>query len=185
MKKGLSIIFLIFAIVFTLPMILLFADKASVDAPIPAIIIFTVVDMLMWALFVGSVVKSIKNKKVADKGKEYTATFVSFATNLMVNNVPMFFITYVWENENGEKIEGKSASDYTIHEAEAFERAKHFKIKVLGNDSIIVTQPSQLIAQFKVETPKTQDKIVCEYCNSLYSAEKTKCPSCGAQRKNI
>ena len=181
MKKGFSIIFLMFAIVFSLPTVLMITGSMGDDVPIVGILIFAFFDILLWVLFFSGVVKSIRDKKVIKNGTEFTATFVSFASNVAVNNVPMFYISYVWQDAYGVKKEGKSSSDYTIHEAEAFERAKKFKIKVLGTHSVIITKPSELTAQIK-ESATTQGKVVCEYCSSVYNEKQDKCPHCGAVR---
>ena len=181
MKKGMTFIFLIFAVVFTLPMFLMFPDVVSGEIPIVAVLIFGFMDLLLWGLFFSQIVKAIKSKKIEKDGTEFTATFVSYASNVSVNNVPMFYITYVWENEQGERIEGKSSSDYTIQEAEAFERAKKFQIKAIGNQSIIISKPSLLVAEFKGEVT-TDGKAVCEYCSSVFDIQQDKCPHCGATR---
>ena len=162
MKKGFSFIFLLFAIVFSLPIGFMLTSPANEGMPFFGVLIFIAVDLMLWAVFFSGIVKSIKHKKIAKKGTEFTAKFVSYASNVAVNNVPMFYISYTWQNEYGEQKEGKSASDYTIHEAEAFEKAKKFKIKVLKNDSIIVTKASELIAKLK-DGSITDGKICCEY----------------------
>lgn len=182
MKKGFSFIFLFFAIIFTLPTILMITSMPGEDFPFIGILIFAFFDIILWALFFSGVVKSVRNKRVITNGTEFTATFVSFGSNVAVNNVPMFYITYTWKNEQGEQKEGKSSSDYTIHEAEAFEKAKNFKIKVLGKHSAIITKPSELIVKLKDGAISDEGKVSCEYCSAVFNQEENKCPHCGAPR---
>ena len=182
MKKGLTFVFFIFALIFSFPPFILMSDIGHVEgSPVLGMIICILIDGLMWFIFFKQIISSIKHKKVEKNGTEYTATFISFESNVIVNNIPRFTITYVWENEQGERKQGKSGSDYTIMEAEAFERIKKFKIKALGNDSIIITNPALLIAEAE-EIELESGKTICEYCDTVYDQEKDKCPHCNAPR---
>lgn len=181
MKKGFIFIFLIFAVVFTCPVILMLTETAAEPVPFAGVLIFICVDLLLWGGFITCVVKTIKDKNVAKKGEEFTATFVSFASNVSVNGVPRFFITYAWTNAQGEQKHGKSASDYTIHEAEAFEMAQTFKIKALGNESVIITKPEELVIEYK-NAITNDGKYICKYCDSVYDETENKCPNCKAPR---
>ena len=181
MKKGFLLIFLVFAVIFTFPIGLMLTSPFADDIPFFGVLIFIFVDLVFWGIFFAQIVKLIRTRKIEKNGTEFTATFVSYASNMSVNNVPMFYITYVWENDNGERKEGKSASEYTIHEVEAFERAKKFKIKAIGNKSIIIATPSLLVADFN-EDLINEGKAICEYCSSVFDATQNKCSHCGAPR---
>lgn len=144
-------------------------------------LVFTTVDLIIWGVLIYSIIKSKKNKRIEKDGKEYTATFISYDSNVTVNNVPMFHIIYTWENEYGEIKQEKTSSDYTLSEAMMFKHAKTFKIKAIGNEGVIVSVPTELTGQIELnKLLEIQNK--CQFCGGLYDKQLERCPSCGAVR---
>ncbi|MBE7075004.1 MAG: zinc ribbon domain-containing protein [Clostridiales bacterium] len=152
----------------------------ALKVPIILCAVFFVVDLLLWGVVISNIVKIIKAKGIYKNGTEYTATFVSISSNLTVNGTPMYKVAYFWRDDNGQIIDGISGHDYTFYEANAFEQAGSFKIKAIGEQSVIVTKPSKLLANNNTQIVSENSYYRCEYCNTLYNKDKTKCPSCGA-----
>ena len=182
MKNKLWMIFLFFAVIFSLATTLMFTNVSVENIPFAAIAIFLIFDLVLWGLFAWQLINNIKLKKVMKEGKEYTATFVSCSSNLRVNGVAMYNITYFWTNDMGEHMEGKSLSTYTRFEAEAFRIAKTFKIKASGKDSAIISKPSELIKDQVEDGVMEKSDIICQYCGSVYGKDEKKCPNCGSSR---
>jgi len=182
MKKNNLITFFVLAMFFAFPVALLISEiSRGANVPVLFVLPFAFVDLLIWIVFFVNIVRIINGKRILKNGKEFTASFVSFGSNVEINKSPIYFVSYVWENEQGEKKHGKSGSEYTLAEVEAFEIAKTFKIKAVGNKSVIVSNPSLLIADQNTHL-STNGKRFCEYCNGTYDETANKCPWCGATR---
>ena len=147
------------------------------------VVIFGVVDGLLWVAVIVTIFKEIKKKSISKKGTEYTATYMAMSSNVKVNNVPMYAISYFWKDEKGEIHEDKSGHDFYYKEALAYSNAGTFKIRAVGEDSVITSRPSKLIYDLnktEKQLEKSEQYIKCEYCNSRFEKSYTKCPYCGA-----
>lgn len=182
MKKRSLLILLVSAIIFTAVTVFMFINVLETSETILGIIIFVAFDLILWGIFISQSIKITKIKRIMKTGKEYTATFLSYSSNIEVNEVPMYNITYFWKSNIGEYKEGKSLNIYNIQEAIAFKKAEQFKIKVLGNDSIIISKPAQMEIEQHELIENIENDVVCEYCNTGYSSKENKCPHCGAYR---
>lgn len=146
-------------------------------------LIFVGVAVFLWILFAGECSIACGRKRAEKKGKEMIATFVSYQAKLTSNGHAMYFIIYAWTDEKGVVRKGHSPSEYMMHEAMAFEKAKLFKIKALGAHSVVLTKPLDLI--MKQSSLKESDKnlIICDYCGSAFDRRyRNGCPRCGASR---
>lgn len=149
-------------------------------------LVFGVVDVIFWIVEIVFVVQFIKLGIVSIKGKQYTAKFITIKSGAIYNNVHMYKVVYAWTNEYGEVCEGSSGDDYTLTEAHAFELAGELKILGYRNLSKIISKPSKLIVkQAKAEQVTSENYYVCPYCSSMLQSNATKCPSCGAPRRQI
>lgn len=147
------------------------------------VIIFGVVDGLLWLAVITTIFKEIKKKSISKKGTEYTATFMAMSSNVRVNNVPMYAISYFWKDEKGEIHEDKSGHDFAYKEALAYSDAGTFKIRAIGEDSVITSRPSKLLYQLnktEKQLEKSEQYVKCAYCNSRFEKSNSKCPYCGA-----
>ena len=147
------------------------------------VIIFGVVDGLLWIAAIVTIVKEFKKRAIGKKGTEYTATFMAMTSNVKVNNVPRYAISYFWKDEKGEIHEDKSGHDFSYKEALAYSNAGTFKIRAIGEDSVITSRPSKLLYQLnktEKQLEKSEQFIRCPYCNSRFEKSNTKCPYCGA-----
>lgn len=154
-----------------------------------SLISFGLIDAIIWCIFIIKTVKAIQCLVISKKGTIKEATFVSSASGVVYNNVPMYHINYVWTNDSGKTIEGSSADNYTKSEADLFEQIKVFAIKTIGNKSIVESKPFQLSSTFKekelsdrVEKELDNKFVECEYCHSTYDIKLSKCPTCGAPK---
>ena len=122
-----------------------------------------------------------KNKeKIALSGKEYTAEFVAYKSNLSVNNLKLYNIVYTWVDEKGQQKKDTSGHQYTFFQAHAFEELGKFKIRVKDNESVIVTDPTKE-RDAKHQTIEIEKNYnTCKYCNSIFAKDKQNCPNCGA-----
>ena len=107
-------------------------------------IAFACVDLVMWSVMTGLLVKEIKQHKAYKLGVDYKATFVGYSSGMRVNKIPVYCIVYSWVDDNGETKEGKTGNVYSYEEAEIFRKAKTFYIKAKGNLSIITSKPEEL-----------------------------------------
>ena len=147
------------------------------------VIVFAVVDGLLWLAVIVTIIKEIKKKSISKKGTEYTATYIAMSSNVKVNNVPMYAITYCWKDEKGEIHEDKSGHDFYYKEAIAYSNAGSFKIRAIGEDSVITSRPSKLIYELnktEKQLEKNEQYVRCGYCNSRFEKSNLKCPYCGA-----
>lgn len=150
------------------------------------LIVFSSVDLVFWIILIVVMINAIKNKMVIKNGLEFTATLISFNSNTTINDHPIYYIKYYWNNASGERIEGKSKSVYTAREVILFEQAKQFKIKAIGDRSVVVTMPAELKAELYPNQPKLQDfEFECRYCGTSYNKSLKRCPKCGALKKEL
>lgn len=145
--------------------------------------IFGAIGLVFCIILAIIIIKRMKDKNVYSNGAEILATFVNSNSNLKINDKPMFYISYCWYSATGEYKEGKSKSVYTEREAKLFEEAKKFKIKAMGDMSVILSTPEQLKAQLYPNQHRIKDfEQECRYCGSTYNKELNKCPKCGASK---
>ena len=145
------------------------------------IIMIVAMDLIIIFSAIAKVKNSKKKKILAQTGKEYTATFVSYGFKTIGDGVAKYYIQYKWTDNQGIERTDKTGYDYSAQQAVAFQLGKTFKIKASENYSQIISIPVMPARQGGVE--KKDGNILCEYCGSVYSVEKTKCPNCGATRK--
>lgn len=147
--------------------------------------IFGVVDLCFWIAVIVFIVKIIKNGILNLLGKRAEATFISMKPGIIVNNVPMYRVSYCWRNNLGEICEGITDSDYTLTQARAFEIAGKFDILYHKTISKIVSKPNKLFfQQAENEHLVETDYFVCDYCGSMSKTTSLRCSSCGAPQKN-
>lgn len=176
--------FLIIAIMFFIPLLVLFPQliNGSNDTII-IFITFAIADLFLWGMFVRHIIRSTKRKKIIQEGKEYIATYISYKFAMSLNNIPYYYITYFWKNEYGATQEGESLGYYSAEEVEIYRDAQKFKIKVMGSESAIISKSSELMEKSKVCINENNSEVVCEYCLSFFSKLSDQCPYCGANRK--
>lgn len=143
--------------------------------------IFGIVDLGFWIAILVFVIKIIKHGILNLVGKSAEATFVSMKPGIIINNVPMYKVSYCWRNNIGEVCEDITGSDYTLTQARAFEIAGKFDILYHKNKSRIVSKPNKLFFQQAESEHLTEtDYFVCDYCGSMSKSTNTRCNSCGA-----
>ena len=163
-----------------------FSNSEGTQTLVIIAVVFGIVDFIFWGVVIFLIKKSVKRKKIKEEGKEYTADFLEFSTNTMVNGRSMYKISYIWTDEEGNTHNGNSPSDYYYNEALAFEAAGTFKIKAKDGDSVVISTPQELIKSLKKsENSKQNGKSKCQYCGSVYNGKETRCPSCGANNNQL
>ena len=69
---------------------------------------------------------------------------------------------------------------YTKKEAELFKKAQTFRIKVLGNNGIIISNLGEVKKTAKYALDP--DIVRCDYCGAELSPNAKKCKACGSAR---
>ncbi|MDR0850169.1 MAG: zinc ribbon domain-containing protein [Christensenellaceae bacterium] len=138
---------------------------------------------------------------IMKRGHDGQATFVSYeigrtyqptrtytngrGVSVTVPNGPAihyYKVRYLWNADNGKQIEGVSPSDYSLEEAQRFQKAAKFNIRSFANKSIVMGVPqvqvAEAVAQPKEEVKKSK---FCEYCGAKLEEGKNSCPGCGKQ----
>ena len=144
--------------------------------------VFALVDLGFWCAVICLIVKEVRCSKLEKNGDEYEATMISYGSNLRVNGVPMYFVTYSWINDRGEFKEGKSRSVFTLNEVLMLEESKIIKIKASGNRSVIVLTTAQLNMENNNKHYEKEINNKCPYCGSKYLKSSNSCPKCGASK---
>ncbi|MCQ2556301.1 MAG: hypothetical protein MJ149_03115 [Clostridia bacterium] len=72
------------------------------------------IPLVAWVVMM---VNFIKNTNLVRTGKEATATVTNYASDIIINDVPMFKLYYVFTDEQGVEHEGVTSSAYTEYEA--------------------------------------------------------------------
>lgn len=158
----------------------------DVSANLQILIVFTIVDVLLWGGVVLTIVAMVKDKQLLKHGKEFLATFVSSYSIGSVNGKQVFRIAYFWKNQDGMHVEGKSRNLFTEDEVSIFQTAKEFRIKAIGKKSVVVSTPAELMAQHSLNTLEPQQEYCkCNYCGAIYSKELVKCSECGALKEKM
>ena len=149
--------------------------------------VFLIVDIVFWIIVIKIIIRKIKDKKVRGNGIVCDATYVSNIQVASVNNVCLFKVIYNCKI-NGEIKEFTSGAEYSFSEVMALEERKTFKVKVYGNDSVIVEDLKNIKHKNEIEyfleglTKNKQEKVKCQYCGSSYDSFLSKCPNCGASK---
>ena len=102
---------------------------------------FFAVDFVLWAVAITLTVKKVKRYRIAMTGTKYSAEVISIDSNVRVNGVDKYKITFTWTSENGEFTD-TTPSNYTFHQAYALQLQKHIEIRAVGNKGVIMTQPN-------------------------------------------
>lgn len=149
--------------------------------------VFCGIDAVLWFFVIKTGIKNIRDKKLAENGREYTAKVSYIKSTLTVNNVPKYKVFYTWVGENGGTMSGSSSSIYNRDEAEALERAGAIQIKAEGKHSVIITTPDMCqhnhFDNVSDEEANQQriEQLKCDYCGHNITKEDEYCGNCGAQ----
>lgn len=149
--------------------------------------VFCGIDAVLWFFVIKTGIKNIRDKKLAENGREYTAKVSYIKSTLIINNVPKYKVFYTWVGENGGTMSGSSSSIYNRDEAEALERAGAIQIKAEGKHSVIITTPDMCqhnhFDNVSDEEANQQriEQLKCDYCGHNITKEDEYCGNCGAQ----
>ena len=150
-------------------------------------IAFLVVDAILWVFVVKAGIRNLKEKKIEETGKEYTANVTGIKVGVVVNNVPRYKVMYTWIGENGTTMSGSSKAKYYQREAEALEQAGTIQIKAVGNISVITTSPDMCKHDHygyltnEDARIKSKEQLKCDYCGHNISEKDEYCANCGAR----
>ena len=150
------------------------------------LVIFGIASVIAWIFAIKKIIQNFKSEKVIKYVNEYTATVISIACNLTVNNVQKYYVEYVWKNESNEQIRSKSPSIYNFATAREFKNMQTIKIKELNGVSSIVSEPNyEITNSVDILTNNTNGTNMFEpYFNENYHQNNTQpqvktCPYCG------
>lgn len=196
--------FLLFGFVWTMvPLVCLFAVLANgeqVDSTLFIILpIFFIVGCVFMFFGIKSVIHERKLKKLAKTGMEGIGTYIYHASNVTVNDNPLYYIEFFYTNSKGQRVEVKTPSKYHPEEAYYYSKVQTFRIKFDDTDAVIVQPVDHKIAsQMRLEmfgnvvnnysnktypTPPQQRpaSYVCNYCGNIQD-KPDKCSCCGSSR---
>ena len=144
------------------------------------VVLFAIVDLLLWGFFIFLIVKKIMNKHIITKGVVTEAQYVSHTYFASINGLNLYNINYLcWCNG---KLKEQKSHNHTFAEVMALKKMKNFKVKVYGNHSAIVEDLSNIEQKEEIDVlmGELNSNIVCEYCGASNNENEKKCPNCGA-----
>lgn len=150
------------------------------------IIIFGVFMIVIIALIIDAIVKSIKRKKTIKNGIKKVARFKSIymgrfntvtSGNRVVSATQYYGVIYEVRNSEGKLITIKSPDSYVLEQVKVFENIRFFDVYVLGDFATIPYVPNKSQIE-KYNVLKNIKK--CSYCGSSVDIKESKCPQCGS-----
>lgn len=159
--------------------------------------IFVLIGVLVFSIGVSICCKNAILKKLSKTGKIAKGFFVSSASNVTVNDVPMFYIKFVYTNDYGTKVEYKTQSKYTFDEIRYYESLGEFEIRYNEKYAVIteVIDAEKMIElrqngfrgfddRLSENLYNNQEKsYICSYCDNVQNTAG-KCKHCGAVIKS-
>ncbi len=103
--------------------------------------IASTVEAIMLILLLGNIAKSIKLKRLAKTGTEAIGNFLDYRSNVTVNGVPKYYITYSYTNDKGETKTTRSETKYNYSEVNYFKSAKTFPVRYNAKTAVIAEKP--------------------------------------------
>lgn len=131
-----------------------YTNDTSFNVGLIFIAIFGTVDLVFWLLAIRRIYKNYRTSKVKKTGIEYTAIVEGINSNMKVNGMPYYMITYSWNDGFGNRYTTTSPSDYPESVAFEIENAKYIKIKALGKESTIIDIAPNLSLSERMEINK-------------------------------
>lgn len=196
--------FLLFGFVWTLvPLMGLIAVLSSgepVDTALFIILpIFFIIGCVFMFFGIKSVIRDRKLKRLAKTGMEGIGTYIYHASNVTVNDNPLYYIEFSYTNSKGQYVEVKTPSKYHTEEAYYYSKVKTFKIRFNDTDAVIVQPVDHNIAAqmrlemfgnvvnnypYQVNPIQQQNKpvsYICNYCGNIQD-KPDKCNCCGSSK---
>lgn len=172
------------------------AFLTSDDVP-SFVFFFVIVGAVAFFAGVGICRKNIILKRLSKTGKIAKGFFVSSASNVTVNDVPMFYIKFVYTNDYGTKVEYKTQSKYTLDEIRYYESLGEFEIRYNEKYAVITEaiDAEKMIELRQNGFREFDDRLsenlynnqeksyICSYCDNVQNTAG-KCKHCGAVIKS-
>ena len=109
-------------------------------------------------------------------------------SGVRVNWFPRYIVKYEWLDENGDKKSDSTPPLFVSIDVEYYHKKKGIYIKVLGEDSVLVS--NRFVDAIEMdgeigESPIIKEMIPekqkhCDYCGKIISSKDQYCPHCGA-----
>ncbi|MBE5736263.1 MAG: hypothetical protein E7356_02760 [Clostridiales bacterium] len=187
--------FLIFALFFLIPVIVLIVEfitttNREVELYV-FIIIFSLVDLVLWIIAIKQINNNVKVLLVDRRGREYDATVIGISEEgCDADGLGKYAVSYKWLDEND--VEYNSTTEYIYSHEEAYFLLKMsvVKIKARGKFSVIISNPKnscdvpKSIANKVASHMDYRKRTLCEYCNKPISKVSKRCPHCKALVNN-
>ncbi|MEG1394627.1 MAG: hypothetical protein RSD04_02625 [Clostridia bacterium] len=103
-------------------------------------------------------------KKIAEKGENKVAEFLSYDTKITTSKSAIYYINFSYERE-GEKVFAKSKNEFTWIEVLALKSVEKFAIREYKGHTILITDMQKLIAQESTKMQELQKKYDSAYHN--------------------
>lgn len=143
--------------------------------------IFGAVGIGFWIAFFVELGKGSLAKQILKHGTPNKATFVSASSNIMINNVPYFYIQFEYTDTYGKKHQARTESKYSYEEQEFFQKMGKFDIMEYQGHAAINQKIDIAELNKKLDKQKAGYAYkTCKYCGSVISAQDKKCPNCGS-----
>ena len=184
--------FLPFAVFFSLPVIitscLFFTNEDKSILIIIFLILFALVDIILWGIVTKVMLANLKNRLVLSKGIEHKATITKISEPVYIENgMKRYSINYEWIDDDNVLRNAVSGPVYLAEEANELMKNKIITIKVWKNSTVILSHPSikkdtdRSVAYKLKHHVSYQKRRTCDYCGHPIGKNATHCPKCRAQ----
>lgn len=129
------------------------------------------VEGVLLLLLIGNIVKSVKVKQLAKTGTEATGTFINYHSNVTVNGVPKYYVTFSYTNNKGEQKTGRTETKYSYRDVEYFKNISTFPVRYNAKLAVIAEKP---YARYLTEVDKNFETKPADFSHDNLPSTKNR-----------
>lgn len=141
--------------------------------------IFGGVGILFILISSGIILTNLNHNRIIRNGTFSHGTFIKAQTNVTINNVPMYSITFSFMGRYGQEEITTSPSRFYPDEAYKLELLKKFQICVYNNQAVI-TENLEAIDLIELKQRAKDLRRFCAHCGTENTEHNLNCKSCGS-----
>ena len=141
--------------------------------------VFGGVGLIIIIIGVSLIIKNIKHLEIVKKGTISKGKFIRATSNVVVNGVPMFAITFSFTGEYGQEKVTTTTSRYYADEAYKLELMRNFQICVY-KDEAVITENLDLIDIMNLKQRVSETRKYCAHCGTENTENNLNCKNCGS-----
>ena len=164
----------------------------------PFILFFVIIGVVVFTIGLANLIKCIKFRTIKRLGTKSIGVYIDSASPVRMNGTSMYYIKFSFVNDEGQSIEVKTPSMYTIRQVEFYEKLGRFEVKYKNKTAVITQTIDYRMLDKMLEKEAKKDGLpdyyeptnerpevkqgyyFCDYCGN--EQEKPgKCKSCGAK----